>query len=69
LRWAAFEAAKCAARPASPDHAYYQQVTSRKDGKRPTLAVERKVLRRSYHRLRELGDAALTEPDPIDQAA
>ena len=42
LRWAAFEAAKCAARPASPDYAYYRQVAARKDGKRPTLAVERK---------------------------
>ena len=26
LRWAAFEAAKCAARPGSPDYAYYHQV-------------------------------------------
>ena len=69
LRWAAFEAAKCAARPASPDYAYYRQVAARKDGKRPTLAVERKVLRRCYHTLRELGDAALAEPDPIGQAA
>ena len=69
LRWAAFEAAKCAARPASPDHAYYQQVAARKDGKRPTLAVERKVLRRCYHTLRELGGAALAAPEPIGQAA
>ena len=69
LRWAAFEAAKCAARRASPDYAYYCQVAARKDGKRPTLAVERKVLRRCYHTLRELGDAALAEPDPIGQAA
>ena len=69
LRWAAFEAAKCAARPASPDYAYYQQVAARKDGKRPTLAVERKVLRRCYHTLRELGDAALAAPDPVRQAA
>ena len=61
LRWAAFEAAKCAARPASPDYAYYRQVAARPDGKRPTLAVERKVLRRCYHTLRELGDAALAD--------
>src|SRR4051795_10440386 len=26
LRWALFEAAKCAARPGAPDHAYYRQV-------------------------------------------
>ena len=26
LRWAAFEAARCAARPGSPDYAYYRQV-------------------------------------------
>jgi transposase len=69
LRWAAFEAAKCAARPTSPDYAYYQQVAARKDGKRPTLAVERKLLRRCYHTLRELGDAALAPPNPIGQAA
>jgi transposase len=62
LRWAAFEAAKCAARPRSPDYAYYHQVAARKDGKRPTLAVERKILRRCYHTLRELGDTALAVP-------
>ena len=42
---------------------------ARKDGKRPTLAVERKLLRRCYHTLRELGDAALAPPNPIGQAA
>ena len=62
LRWAAFEAAKCAARPGSPDYGYYHQVAARKDGKRPTLAVERKILRRCYHTLRELGDTALAVP-------
>jgi transposase len=63
LRWAAFEAAKCAARRGSPDHAYYHQVGARRDsGKNPTLAVERKILRRCYHTLRELGDAALAAP-------
>jgi transposase len=62
LRWAAFEAAKCAARPGSPDYAYYHKVAARKDGKRPTLAVERKILRRCYHTLRELGDTALALP-------
>ena len=32
-----------------------------------TLAVERKILRRSYHTLRELGDAALAMPVPEEQ--
>jgi transposase len=63
LRWAAFEAAKCAARRGSPDYAYYQKVAARRgNGKNPTLAVERKILRRCYHTLRELGDAALAAP-------
>jgi transposase len=65
LRWATFEAAKCAARPGSPDYAYYHKLAARPDsGKNPTLAVERKILRRSYHTLRELGDAALAIPVP-----
>jgi len=67
LRWATFEAAKCAARHGSPDHAYYQRLATKHDGhngKNPTLAVERKILRRSYHTLRELGDAALAMPVP-----
>ena len=37
-------------------------------GKNPTLAVERKILRRCYHILRELGDAALAFP-PQEVAA
>ena len=75
LRWAAFEAAKCAVRPGSPDYAYYQQVAERARGKKqtsgknPTLAVERKLLCRCYHTLRELGDAALALPTPQRQAA
>jgi transposase len=65
LRWAAFEAAKCAARRGSPDYLYYHQLAAKHDGhngKNPTLAVERKILRRCYHTLRELGDAALAMP-------
>ena len=67
LRWAAFEAAKCAARRGSPDYAYYRKLAAKRDGhngKNPTLAVERKILRRCYHILRELGDAALAMPIP-----
>jgi transposase len=69
LRWAAFEAAKSAARRASPDYTYYHQVAARRDGKRATLAVARKVLRRSHHTLRELGDTALATRMPQPQAA
>ena len=67
LRWAAFEAAKSAARRGSPDHGYYHKLAAKHDGhngKNPTLAVERKILRRCYHTLRELGDAALALPVP-----
>ncbi|MFZ1174886.1 MAG: hypothetical protein WAO15_01130 [Mycobacterium sp.] len=39
------------------------------DGKNPTLTVERKTLRRCYHMLRELGDAALALPDARPQEA
>ena len=70
LRWAAFEAAKCAARRGSPDHGYYHNLAAKHDGhngKNPTLAVERKILRRCYHTLRELGDAALAMPVPEPQ--
>ncbi len=63
LRWAVFEAAKCAARPGSPDYAYYHHLAaSPHNGKNPTLAVERKLLRRCYHTLCELGDTALALP-------
>ena len=63
LHWATFEAAKCAARRGSPDYAYYRRLADKPaSGKNPTLAVERKLLRRCYHTLRELGDAALTPP-------
>ncbi|MPY79616.1 MAG: IS110 family transposase [Actinophytocola sp.] len=59
LRWAAFEAARCAARRGSPDYLYYRKIAAEAGGKNPALAVERKLLRRCYHTLRELGDAAL----------
>lgn len=60
LRWALYEAGKCAARPGSPDHAYYQQVRARAGGNRAALSVGRKIARRSHHILRALGDQALT---------
>ena len=65
LRWATFEAAKCAARRGSPDYAYYRRLAACPDsGKNATVAVERKILRLSYHTLGELGDAALALPVP-----
>jgi transposase len=61
---------KCAARRDSPDYVYYRKLAAKRDGhngKNPTLAVERKILRRCYHTLRELGDAALALPDARPQ--
>jgi transposase len=67
LRWALFEAAQQACRPASPDYEYYRQVARRIDHNRACLSVARKLCRRSYHILRELGGEALApiEPAPI----
>jgi transposase len=59
LRWALFEAAQCARRPGSPDHLYYTEAAARLGGNRACLAVARKLLKRSYHTLRELGEEAL----------
>jgi transposase len=59
LRWALFEAAQCARRPGSPDHDYYVQAAARLGGNRACMAVARKLLKRSYHTLRELGEEAL----------
>src|SRR6266540_6993563 len=64
LRWALFEAAQSAARAGSPDHAYYRQVADRLDHNRACLSVARKLCRRAYHILRELGEEALA---PIEQ--
>jgi transposase len=66
LRWALFEAAQSAARAGSPDRSYYLQVAERIDHNRACLSVARKLCRRAYHTLRELGEEALA---PIEQAA
>jgi transposase len=60
LRWALFEAAQQARRATSPDRAYYEQAAERLGGNRACLAIARKLLKRSYHTLRELGEEALT---------
>ena len=59
LRWALFEAALCASRTGSPDRDYYRQAAERLGGTGAGLAVARKLLKRSYHTLRELGEEAL----------
>jgi transposase len=59
LRWALFEAAQVARRPTSPDRGYYEQAADRLGGNRACLAIARKLLKRSYHTLRELGEEAL----------
>jgi transposase len=59
LRWALFEAAQVARRPGSPDRDYYLQAAERLGGNRACLSVARKLLKRSYHTLRELGEEAL----------
>jgi transposase len=63
LRWALYEAAQASRRgERSPDRAYYLQVKERIGGNRACLALARKMLKRCYHTLRELGDDALAPP-------
>jgi transposase len=63
LRWALYEAAVCASRPNSPDHAYFLAVKRRADGHLGVISVARKLARRVHHTLRALGDQAW-EPVP-----
>jgi len=59
LRWALYESAKCAARPSAPDHGYYTAARDRRTAGLATVSVARKLARRCYHTLRELGEQAL----------
>ena len=59
LRWALFEAAQSACRQGSPDREYYREAAERLGHNRACLSVARKLLKRSYHTLRELGEEAL----------
>lgn len=68
LRWALFEAALSAARPSSPDHAYYSEVKERIDHNRACLSVARKLCRRAHHILRDLGDEALAPVEALPTA-
>jgi hypothetical protein len=67
LRWALFEAAVHAARRGSPDRSYYLQVAERIDHKRACFSVARKLCRRAFHILPELGDDALAFVDYVEQ--
>ena len=59
LRWALYEAAQVARRRGSPDRDYYEQAAARLGGNRACLSVARRLLQRSFHTLRELGEEAL----------
>jgi transposase len=60
LRWALFEAAQSACRPASPDHADYLALKARGlSHTRASMTIARKFARRSFHTLRQLGPSAL----------
>jgi transposase len=54
LRWALYEAAKNSSHQRSPDHAFYEQVKARHDGKIAAISMARKLARRCYHILREV---------------
>jgi transposase len=59
LRWAAYEAGLAACRQSSPDHADYLALRERVGHKVACLTISRRVLRRAYHALVAVGDAAL----------
>jgi transposase len=63
LRWALYEAAQSACRSQSPDHGDYVSLRGRGlTHVRASLTIARKLARRSFHILRELGPEAITEP-------
>ena len=60
LRWALYEAAQSACKPQSPDHGDYLALKARGlSHTRATLTIARKLARRCFHSLRQLGPAAL----------
>jgi transposase len=58
LRWALYESAKSAARSSAPDHDYYQASRDRRTAGLATISVARKLARRCYHTLHDLGQEA-----------
>lgn len=69
LRWALFEAAKCAHRGTAPDFPAYVALRERLDSTLATLTIARKLARRCYHTLRELSPEVWQPPDDVAQAA
>jgi transposase len=60
LRWALYEAAQSACKPASPDHADYLALKGRGlSHTRASMTIARKLARRCFHILRDLGPDAL----------
>jgi transposase len=60
LRWALYESAQAACRPTSPDRADYLALKARgRSHTRASLTIARKLARRCFHTLRELGPEAL----------
>ncbi len=60
LRWALYESAQAACRPTSPDRADYLALKARGlSHTRASLTISRKLARRCFHTLRELGPKAL----------
>jgi transposase len=59
LRWALYEAAFQASKRQSPDRDAYLVLRERMSHVRATITIARKLARRSFHTLRELGPAAL----------
>jgi transposase len=60
LRWALYESAQAACRPSSPDRADYLAVKGRGlSHTRASITIARKLARRCFHTLRELGPEAL----------
>jgi transposase len=60
LRWAFYEAAHSACKPASPDHADYVALKARGlTHTRASITIARKLARRCFHALNELGPDAL----------
>jgi transposase len=62
LRWALYEAAKCAARTTSPDYAEYTHVRTRLTPTQATLTIARKLARRCYRSLRSATTPVEAEP-------
>jgi transposase len=59
-RWALYEAAQSACRRTSPDHQAYLALKARgQSHTQASLTIARKLARRCFHSLRELGPAAL----------